>query len=148
MNRQIVGIVFASSVCIICVYTQMTTTESPLLINCVNKLTDKVWSQCFETIAPKWNLNGTSIGNWTLKQHCCGNWDSLDCYLKEAKAKCNAEEIAEVEKRINETNNKDESFLNELHTNGKVIVVISVGDCKKHKYGYHESGCQQMFVNE
>jgi len=147
MNRQIVGIVFALSVCIICVYTQMTTTESPLLINCVNKLTDKVWSQCFETIAPKWNLNGTSIGNWTLKQHCCGNWDSLDCYLKEAKAKCNAEEIAEVEKFINEAK-KDESIIFSVSTDGIVTESITAADCKKQKYGYHESGCQQMFVYE
>jgi len=147
MNRQIVGIVFALSVCIICVYTQTTTTESPLILNCGKKLAEKVLIQCSETIAQKWNVNGTTLGKYTLKQHCCVGWDNLDCYLKEAKAKCNAEEIAEVEKYINEAN-KDESIVYKHSIDGKVIESISAADCKKHKYGYHESGCQQMFVYE
>jgi hypothetical protein len=147
MNRQIVGIVFALSVCIICVYTQTTTTESPLLLNCGKKLTEKVWFQCFEMTAQKWNLNGTTFRNMTLEQHCCGGWDTLDCYMKEAKAKCNAEEIAEVEKHINEAN-KDKSIIYSESINGKLIQSINAADCKKHKYGYHESGCQRIFVNE
>ncbi len=147
MNRQIVGIVFALSVCIICVYTQTTTTKLPPLLNCDKILTEKVWVQCFETIKQKWDVNVTSSGNVTLKHHCCEVWDFLDCYLKEAKAKCNAEEIAEFEKHINEAK-KDESIIFSVSTDGIVTESITAADCKKQKYGYHESGCQQMFVNE
>jgi hypothetical protein len=125
----------------------MTTTESPLLLNCGKKLTENYWFHCFETTVEKWNLTGITLANFTLKHHCCGGWDTLDCYLKEVKAKCNAEEIAEFEKHINETN-KDKSIIFSESIDGIVIESITAADCKKQKYGYHESGCQQMFVYE
>jgi len=83
----------------------------------------------------------------TLHEHCCTVWDTIDCYLKELKAKCNAEEITQFEKDIKE-DSKDASIIYSHTVDGKLIKSISAGDCKKQKYGYHESGCQHMFVNE
>ena len=121
MNRQIVGIVFALlSVCIICVYTQTTTTHSPILISCGEKIKENVSLECISADILKWQLNGTSMENYTLKQRCCILWDDLDCIVKEDKAKCNAEDIAEVEKFVDKAN-EDNFIIHSRSTNGKVI---------------------------
>lgn len=156
MNRKNIGSMSALiSICIICVYTQTTTTESPQIESCSDKIqleyhytNTTETPRCVSYAIEKWNVSDT-IGNITLQQCCCGSWDAVDCYVKEAKAKCNEQEIDELVKLF-EFYTKYGGGKGEFTciVNGEIKSVEILSDCQKLKYGYHESGCQKMFMEE
>jgi hypothetical protein len=171
MNKLMFGAVFAlTSVYIVCVYANSTENPNddhlPLIDfrgeirvtvelkapfdDCGENKAVDIYYPCRLMALTKWKMNTiecrtTRMQCITMQNFCCHFWDESDCTLKEAEAKCNAEQINKIEKYFNSRLNnltKDENVLDYLYKrDNKDGDPPTYADCKKHQYGYHESGC-------